>query len=129
MTPSRSDPYEADVALAREGLGTEQFDEAWRQGGELTADDAVAYASKRSGRRAGRSSEPHGLSATERQVVEFVLQGLTNAEVAARLFISAETVKSHLSKVFSKLGVRSRRDLRAVLLPDAEQGGPRTTGD
>jgi DNA-binding CsgD family transcriptional regulator/tetratricopeptide (TPR) repeat protein len=129
MTPPRSDRYHADVALARQGLGPEQFDAAWRQGAELTADEAVAYASKRSGRRGGSSPESPGLSPTERQVVDLVLEGLTNAEVAERLFVSPETVKTHLSKAFAKLRVRSRRELRAVLVRDAERGGHPTKRD
>jgi DNA-binding CsgD family transcriptional regulator len=55
----------------------------------------------------------------ERQVVELVRQGLTNAEVAERLFTSPETVKTLLSRAFAKLGVRSRRRLRAGPHPDA----------
>jgi DNA-binding CsgD family transcriptional regulator len=55
----------------------------------------------------------------ERQVVELVRQGLTNAEVAERLFTSPETVKTLLSRAFTKLGVRTRREVRGRPRPDA----------
>lgn len=44
----------------------------------------------------------------EKQVLEFVVNGLTNAEIASRLYLSESTVKSHLASSFRKLGVSSR---------------------
>jgi DNA-binding NarL/FixJ family response regulator len=52
--------------------------------------------------------EFHGLSAREQEVVRHVALGLRNAEIAARLGISDETVKKHLNAAFQKLGVRDR---------------------
>jgi DNA-binding CsgD family transcriptional regulator len=51
------------------------------------------------------------LTCTERTVAELVAQGLTNREVAARIFLSPHTVSFHLRKVYRKLGIRSRVDL------------------
>lgn len=56
------------------------------------------------------------LTPQEQAVVDLVLQGLTNREVAARLFISVKTVQYHLTRVYSRLGVRSRAELAALRL-------------
>lgn len=52
--------------------------------------------------------QPFGLSPREVEVLRLVSQGLTDGEVADRLFISYRTVTTHLSSIFSKLGVNSR---------------------
>jgi DNA-binding NarL/FixJ family response regulator len=58
-------------------------------------------------------------SLREKQVLQLVAEGLTNAEIADRLFLSESTVKSHLSSSFRKLGVSSRAEAAAAVLdPD-----------
>jgi DNA-binding NarL/FixJ family response regulator len=59
---------------------------------------------------------PHraDLTERERQVASLVAENLTNNEVAARLFVSEKTVEYHLSHVFVKLGISSRRQLRTM---------------
>lgn len=56
------------------------------------------------------------LSTRERQIAGMVVLGLTNAEIAARLHVAETTVKSHLTSIFRKLGVRSRSEASARIL-------------
>lgn len=56
-----------------------------------------------------------GLSEREQQVAALICLGYTNREIADRLVIATETVKSHVSRVLSKFGLRNRNDLRQVL--------------
>jgi DNA-binding CsgD family transcriptional regulator len=55
------------------------------------------------------------LSPAERRVAALVAEGRTNREVAAALFLSERTVESHLTRVYSKLHVRSRTELARAL--------------
>ncbi|MGM7669394.1 helix-turn-helix transcriptional regulator [Microbacterium sp. A93] len=54
------------------------------------------------------------LTAREREIVELAAQGLSNAEVAEQLFVSQRTVEGHLYRVFTKLGITERSELRDV---------------
>ncbi|MCU1611732.1 MAG: LuxR family transcriptional regulator, partial [Pseudonocardiales bacterium] len=64
----------------------------------------------------------YGLTSRERDICREVIAGHSTADIAGRLFISANTVQDHLKSVFSKVGVRSRGELVARLRPD----GPRS---
>jgi DNA-binding CsgD family transcriptional regulator len=62
-------------------------------------------------RISGRTAAGEGLTDTERQIAEHVALGLRNREIADRLFVSVRTVEANLSRVYAKLGVRSRTEL------------------
>jgi DNA-binding NarL/FixJ family response regulator len=66
-----------------------------------------------------RSPAPSPLAARERQVLELVAKGTSNRDIARELFISEATVKTHLSHVFTKLGVTDRA---AAVAKGYEQG-------
>jgi DNA-binding CsgD family transcriptional regulator len=63
----------------------------------------------------GRPPSPTALTETERKVAELVGTGKTNAEVAALLFMSVNTVRSNLRRIYGKLGIRSRGELSHAL--------------
>jgi DNA-binding NarL/FixJ family response regulator len=59
--------------------------------------------------------EPLSLSHRQKQVLALVAAGMTNAQIARRLSLSEDTVKTHLSSAFKRLGVRSRREAAGVV--------------
>jgi DNA-binding CsgD family transcriptional regulator len=91
---------------ARDALAPalEIFDEV---GAAIWAERAAAELA----RIPGRARASSDLTETERRVAELVAQGLANKEVAARLHVTVRTVEANLTKVYGKLGVRSRTEL------------------
>ncbi len=100
-----SDRPEAAIAEAADALAAFERLEAARD-----ADAAAALLRTwGAGRRAApRSSEP--LTGREREVLELLGHGLSNPEIAARLFISRRTVEHHVARILAKLGLRSRAE-------------------
>jgi DNA-binding CsgD family transcriptional regulator len=103
--------YEVSVAMLRNTLGQDDFDSAWDEGAALSTEEAIAYAQRGRGQRKRPTSGWASLTPTELDVVRLVSEGLTNNDVATRLFISPRTVQTHLTHVYTKLGLTSRVQL------------------
>ncbi len=95
-------------------------------GGALKLRDAAARELRRLGvrlpaalQRAGTAGGMEQLTPREREIVELAAAGRTNKQIATALFLSQKTVESHLSRIFPKLGVRSRVELAALLARSA----------
>jgi DNA-binding CsgD family transcriptional regulator len=75
-----------------------------RTGGVRTAGVGAAGG----GAAGGGAPDPHVLSAREVEVMSLIADGQTNGQIAARLFLAEKTVKNHVRRIYSKLGVGSR---------------------
>lgn len=68
--------------------------------------------------------EQYGITARESEIVRLLIEGRTNEEIAARLFISDHTVKNHVHNVYRKLGIRNRVQLIQRFRSALEETGP-----
>ena len=103
--------YENSLGALRDAMGEEDFAAAWAEGTALSTDEAIAYAQRGRGGRKRPSSGWASLTPTERDVVRLVSEGLANKDIATRLFVSPRTVQTHLTHVYTKLGLTSRMQL------------------
>jgi predicted ATPase/DNA-binding CsgD family transcriptional regulator len=124
-----SQRFHTDTAIARFPFQAERFDHArstaqaaldlteatacWDAGDKLPLADAVAYARRGRGERQRPQIGWASLTPTEREVARLVAEGHTNAEIGQRLFMSVNTVKKHLSRVYAKVEAEGRADLAA----------------
>jgi DNA-binding CsgD family transcriptional regulator len=115
-------PYEAALALADaddEGTLRRAFDELQRLGARPAATIVARRLRERGARgvprgpRPATQANPAGLTARELEVLGLVAQGLRNAEIAARLFLSTKTIDHHVGAVLRKLGVHTRSEASA----------------
>jgi predicted ATPase/class 3 adenylate cyclase/DNA-binding CsgD family transcriptional regulator len=103
--------YGASVAALRDAMGDSDFDAAWAEGAGLSVEEAIAYAQRGRGQRKRPTSGWGSLTPTELDVIRLVSEGLTNSDIATRLFVSPRTVQTHLTHVYTKLGLTSRVQL------------------
>jgi predicted ATPase/DNA-binding CsgD family transcriptional regulator len=111
-------------ARVREALGAEAFELALAEGQALTADEAVAYVRRARGERKRPSTGWASLTPTELEVARRAASGLTNPEIAEQMFISRVTVRTHMSHIFAKLGMKTRSELAAEVTRREAASGP-----
>lgn len=98
----------------RRKLGEGRFARAWSDGQRMTLAEAAGHADAGPLRRGRALIGLESLTPAEERVMRLVGDGLTNMEIARRLLISPETVKTHLLHIFNKLDVRSRTEVAAL---------------
>ena len=113
--PERSSHFEQLAERGEQELGSERWAAAVAEGQGLTLEAAFDYARRGRGQRLATGSGLASLTPTERSVVEAASEGLTNAAIAKRLFMSHGTVKAHLAHAYKKLDVANRVQLAAFV--------------
>jgi non-specific serine/threonine protein kinase len=108
--------YEHHLSMARKQRGEAAFAAAWAEGRAMSEEEAVAYALEHDATPIQAAAmdppeaitEPTGLTRREREVLRLLVDGRTNQEIAAALFISPHTVANHVAHIMNKLGLDSR---------------------
>jgi DNA-binding NarL/FixJ family response regulator len=125
LPPDARAGYERTVADLRARLGDAAFADTWAAGQALPVDQAAAEAEALAAELAAElaadpvaapaglaapaaAALPAGVSEREIEVLRLLAQGLTNAQIGERLFISPRTVNAHLYRIYNKLGLTSR---------------------
>jgi non-specific serine/threonine protein kinase len=109
--------HDACKAAVRAGLGEAAFRSGWEGGYALRYGQVVAVALEDATAADGHAPtaatahDADELSARELEVARLVANGLSNPAIAAELFVSVATVKTHVSHILSKLGLDSRVQL------------------
>ena len=131
-----------DHAHLRATLGDAAFEAAYRRGRTLSQADAIALATAARRARSWRLPSPFPppvrrrpdgsaglLSEREREIVALLAGGATDAQIAGRLFLSVNTVRSHLERIRDKTGARRRTELvRYALQAGIEAVAPPAEG-
>lgn len=112
IPPVQRADYERSVAAARAHLGEKPFAVAWTQGHSMTPEQALATKGQKptpTPRTPVTSPVyPAGLTVREVEVLRLVAAGLTDLQIAEKLILSPRTVHTHVSSIYSKLGITSR---------------------
>jgi DNA-binding CsgD family transcriptional regulator len=111
--PLPADRFARARSTAHAALHTTDAAACWEAGSQLSLADAVAYARRGRGERQRPQIGWASLTPVEHDVVRLVAAGHTNAEIGQRLFMSINTVKKHLSRVYAKVEVEGRAGLAA----------------
>jgi predicted ATPase/DNA-binding CsgD family transcriptional regulator len=113
-TPEEAAWREPSRARARSRLGDAAWEDELSEGRAMGLKEAIEYAispeipSATTQEQPSTSEPPAGLTRREVEVLGLVATGLTNAQVAERLFLSPRTVQRHLNSIYHKIGVTSR---------------------
>jgi len=102
---------------ARQSLGVDAASRAWTEGTGMAPEKAVAYAlaflseEKDKPKPTGKPPDPLALTRREQGIAALVAEGLTNRQIAGKLFISRRTAETHIQHILNKLGVNSRAQI------------------
>jgi DNA-binding CsgD family transcriptional regulator len=91
------------------------WDAAWTEGSPLSLAEAIAYARRARGPRDRPNDGWGSLTPAESDVAGLAAVGMSNPEIASKLFMSRSTVKMHLSRVYFKLGLANRTELARTI--------------
>jgi DNA-binding CsgD family transcriptional regulator len=101
------------TVIATEALG-DQYESVFAAGAALTDEELIAFIDRTRGSRGRPTLGWNSLTPTELQVADLVRLGSTNKQIAASLLMGTETVKTHVSHIFTKLGLSNRSQLATI---------------
>ncbi|GAC1649418.1 MAG: hypothetical protein NVS9B11_22510 [Candidatus Dormibacteraceae bacterium] len=110
-SPFRLRQLEEACRQARAKLGGRKSEGVWKEGLTMSSTRALDYALGEGSMEVAQPVDAGPLSRREREVVAMVAGGMTNRQIADRLFIAERTAEGHVERIRNKLGVRSRTEV------------------
>jgi DNA-binding NarL/FixJ family response regulator len=114
------------VSAASHGLGKTAHDAAFQRGRKMTTEEGVAFAVEdKQPPKAAPAAKPGShalLMQRQLDVARIVADGLTNKQIADRLFLSERTVETHITNILNKLGLNSRTQISRSIADLNEPG-------
>ncbi len=107
----RLNQLEEATLRTRNKVGTRKSEAVWKEGQAMNSARALEYALEEESARAGEVGDAGPLSRREREVAAMVAAGMTNRQIAERLFIAERTAEGHVERIRNKLGFRSRTEV------------------
>ena len=120
--PVEGPEHEALVTALREALGPEAFERLRDEGEARALEDAAAQLTRGRGPRNRPLTGWDSLTPTELEVAGLVREGLSNPEIAGRLYVSRSTVKTHLARIYAKVAVANRTELATLASRELAEG-------
>jgi non-specific serine/threonine protein kinase len=122
IAPPRRDNYDRAIELLRRRLGDEQLHVHWQTGSTTPLREIVRDLTRENAESAADSVDSpnatasFGLTSRELEVLELVSAGLSNREIAERLFIGERTAQTHVQHIFAKMDVNTRAAAAAIAI-------------
>jgi predicted ATPase/DNA-binding CsgD family transcriptional regulator len=114
--PVMQPAHDTDIAAVIAALGAERYEDLAAEGAQMSWNDTIDYVTRGRGERKRPASGWASLTPTELTVVRLVAEGLSNQQVAERLFVAPRTIGTHLTHVYAKLGISTRTELAVAAL-------------
>src|SRR5215470_15055796 len=124
--------HERSESIAAQALGRRSFEAAFARGRAMTISEGAAFAVE--GKQPSKPPPPAeaerhlGLTRRELEIARLAADGLTNKQIAARLYLSQRTVETHITNILNKLGLDSRIQL-SRWMGDVTGPGTATSGE
>jgi predicted ATPase/DNA-binding CsgD family transcriptional regulator len=108
MIPSEQEEYQPEMIILRDRMNPNDFTSTWSEGRALTLQQIIAELEQLPIVPQAKAHSPNELTSRELDVLRLLVQGLSDVQIAEKLVVSRRTVTTHLTTIYSKLGVNSR---------------------
>jgi ATP/maltotriose-dependent transcriptional regulator MalT len=108
MILNEQEEYQREMAILRRRMNPNDFTSAWLEGQALTLQQIVAEVDQLLAKSQVKTQTPNALTRRELDVLHLLVEGFSDAQIAEKLVVSRRTVTTHLTTIYSKLGVNSR---------------------